>query len=188
MLFMATALTAVAQETPRTSQTSNEGFVGVTYQRQNIDTVRVNGNTFRYDADNDTAGISGGFTHYFGDDKAKEKVGTVGFTLDMNLQFDRDGARMFTIAEGVTVKARNNRKYQPFARALVGASRLGLGDRASGSGRGGQSSLALIGGVGMDVNVSDYSRYKVRFLGEYVNTRFGKQPQNNARLTVGFVF
>lgn len=178
---------AVAAQTPTTSQTANEGFVGYSFVRQNFETLTVDDETFNFNDSTDSHGVNAAYTRYFGG-KAN-KAGVVGITGDLGFQFGSErGNRtnLVTLMGGVTAKARNSKYVQPYVRGLAGVARQGVNIDNFGDYSDWSSAFALGGGV--DFNVKKYSRYKVRVGVDYLNTGFAGERQNNLRFTTGLVF
>jgi hypothetical protein len=186
VFVLAFAFTAFAQ-----GQSSNEGFVGYSASRTNLESPSDLTSGI-------THGVVGTFTHYWGDDKAKGKVGTFGVVVDLNVQFTREGITNVTVAEGFKLAARNSKKVQPYVQALVGVSQNKFGNRLDFDQSGGVSikqrgdvTLALIGGAGVDIPLKEGSRTKVRVGANYRNTQHdipGKRYQHNVDAFVGIVF
>lgn len=180
-LVFAFAFTAVAQNTPTTSQTKNEGVIAYSFLRQNVEFRTP---TLAYNTDTDSHGVNAGYTRYFGG--SATRAGVFGLTADLGVNVDNNEASLVTVAGGVTAKARNYKYVQPYARALVGVARqnvnrFNIADTSD-------ISAAFIGGVGVDFNTSAYSRYKIGAGLDLVNTGFGGSRQNGLRGTVRFVF
>lgn len=183
-LIVATAF-GVSAQTATTSQTANEGVIAVTYVRENVDVSRVDGSVFHYDADKDSVGLNAGYTRYLGGDA--DKAGVIGLTGDLGLQFRDGGVGLTTVTGGATLKARNSKFVQPYVRGLAGVGRQSLdlgGIRNNAS----DWSRVFVAGAGVDFNLKKFSRYKLGFGADYVNTGFFGEVQHNARLSARLVF
>lgn len=179
-LVFAFAFAANAQ-TATTSQTANEGFVGYSFLRQNVE---VNRASLKFDTDTDSHGFNAGYTRYFGG--SSRKAGVVGFTADLGANFDNGDASLVTVMGGLVAKARNGKYVQPYVRAMGGFSRQNVNRYNITDTSDITSAFAL--GTGLDINVKKYSRYKIRFGADYLNTGFKGERQNSVRLTTGLVF
>lgn len=170
-------------QTPTSSQTANEGFVGYSFVRQHVK-AEVDNTTFRFHEDTDSHGVNAAYTRYFGG--SATKAGVVGFTADLGANFANGEASLVTAMGGLTLKARNAKYVQPYVRGLAGVARqnvtrVNLRDNSD-------ASFAYALGGGLDFNMSKYSRYKVRLGADYIGTSFGGERQNAVRFTTGVVF
>lgn len=155
-------------------------YVGYQFVRVNPDVQQP---TFRFDNTSDSHGVNGAVTYYFGDKN-------VGLTGELAANFDggRQDSSLVTALTGVTVKARSNKTFQPFARGLVGVNRTraaneqlsNIFDRSDVNG-----AFAL--GVGLDAKVSKNVSIRVAQV-DYLNTGAFGERQHNLRLGAGIVF
>lgn len=181
-LLFAFATVAVSQATPTSSQSNNEGVVAYSFLRED---VKIQRPVFVFESDTDSHGFNAAYTRYmFGG--SSSTANTVGFTADLGANIDNNNASLITFAGGVTVKGRNYKYVQPFARALGGVALRNV-DRLNITNTQDVSGAAILGG-GVDFNTSAYSRYKVGVGADYVGTGFNGLTQHGARLTARFVF
>ena len=187
LLIFGSACVAMAQ-TPA-DYPKNEFFVGYSYHSADINTLTI---------DPDRRGQNGINLAY-----TRNIRPNVGLVVDMSAHFYRDtrstGVGTFSsqrdqyfVLGGVQFKARNSRRVQPFAHALVGAS-LFRGFTSNSTGAGivytfdDATSLAMVLGGGVDVRLS--KRIDLRLVqADYSPTFFGSGRQNNIRLSFGIVF
>lgn len=188
LLIFSSACVSLAQIS--TDYPKNEFFVGYSYHSADINTLTI---------DPDRKGQNGINVAY-----TRNIRPNVGLVADMSAHFHRDtrnsGAGTFSskrdqyfLLGGVQFKARNSRRVQPFAHALVGAS-LFRGFTSNSTGAGSivftfddATSLALALGGGLDVRLS--KRIDLRLVqADYTPTFFGSGRQNNIRLSFGIVF
>ncbi len=179
------------------SQSAEEGFVGLSAMRQNVETLRFDSGTFRVNQDTDSIGFNAAYTHYLGGNKTENKAGVFGITGEIDAQFhnkENSKVALISSAFGVTLKARNNKYIQPYGRALAGFGRRDFGGARVVSGGSGislggfETTGVYIFGTGVDFNTKAYSRYKIRVGLDYVNTGWGEGRQHNGRFTTGLVF
>ena len=164
-LVFASALVAVAQETPTTSQTNNEFAVAYSFLRED---VKIQRPTLSFDTNTDSHGFNAGYTRYLGG--SATEAGIFGLTADLGVNIDNNKASLVTVAGGVTVKARNNKYIQPYVRVLGGVARQNV-SRFNLLNTTDVTAVAILG-AGVDFNTSAYSRYKIGFGADYVNTGF----------------
>lgn len=187
LLIFGSACVSLAQ-TPA-GYPKNEFFVGYSYHSADINTLTI---------DPDRKGQNGINLSY-----TRNIRPNVGLVADASAHFYRDsrstGAGTFSsqrdqyfLVGGVQFKARNSRRVQPFAHALVGAS-LFRGFTSNKTGAGivytfdDATSLAMVLGGGLDVRLS--KRIDLRLVqADYSPTFFGSGRQNNIRLSFGIVF
>lgn len=112
-------LAGVFSASAQTPQTANEGYIGYSFVRQNVDFKQSP--TLSFDENTDSHGVAVGYTRFLGG--SAKKAGVVGLTGELAANFDSNKASLVTALVGVTLKARNNSLVQPYVRGLVGVSR-----------------------------------------------------------------
>jgi hypothetical protein len=170
-------------------QPKNEFFVGYSYHSADINTLTV---------DPRRTGQNGVNLEY-----TRNITRHIGITGDASAHFHREtrttGVSTFSskrdqyfLLAGVTFKAANGKRMQPFAHALVGASLFrGFTSDLRASGNvftfDDATSLAMALGGGLDVHLN--KRFDLRIIqADYTPTFFGSGRQNNLRLSVGIIF
>jgi outer membrane protein with beta-barrel domain len=169
---MAFAVPAVAQDTRR-----NEISIDALLVRENPHFTRSD---FKYNQTTDEKGLAFSLTRYF-------KESNVGVTIevaDSAHSQTSDAANLATVAGGLVIKARN-RRLQPFARGLIGFSRLAARNQLLKFDKSNGGFAVIIGG-GLDVKITD--RVAVRVLeADYEGTRILGSTVNHARVVAGIV-
>jgi uncharacterized membrane protein len=148
---------------PARAQTkSNELSIGAAITRQSPHFTQAD---FKYNQSTDQIGADFSATHYFGES-------VFGFTLDVGASAKGGAATdasLLTAAIGPTVKARNWKKFQPFARVLIGGARFAARNQQLKFDKT-NIGFALIAGGGVDWTLSD--RFAVRVLqADFLGTR-----------------
>lgn len=182
--ILALIIMSVFAVSAQTAQSDNSFFVGYSFLRED---VKFNTTpTVRFDRNTDSHGFNASYTRFFAGKGTKE-ANTVGFTADLGGNFDnKESASLVTVMGGFTAQARNQKYFQPYARALGGVARQNV--KLSNISDLSDVSAAFALGVGLDINTAKNSRYKVRLGADYLNTGFNGSRQNGVRLTTGFVF
>jgi hypothetical protein len=180
MVLMLAGIVGVSAQTPTTSQSANEGYVGVTVNRSDIKDNTVLG----VNRDTDSIGVNAGYTRYFGGSAVK--AGVVGVGAELGYNFGENDSNQVTALGSLTLKARNNKYVQPYVRGLVGTARQNV--QISNVLDVNDWSLAYGGGVGADFKFRKYSRYGARIGVDLVRTNFFGEHQNAVRGSLGFVF
>ena len=181
--ILGTFAVSASAQTATSSQTANEGYVGYSFTRQDVK-AQFNNTTLRFNENTDSHGVVANYTRYLGG--TPTQAGIFGLTAEAGASFADNEATLVTAMGGVTVKGRNYAYVQPSVRALIGAARervtrTNLFDKSD-------VSVAYDLGAGLDVNVKKYSRYKLHFGADYLNTGFRGERQNAVRLTTGIIF
>jgi opacity protein-like surface antigen len=176
IVLMILALTAFALPAPAQDK-RNELSIDAVFVRENPHFTRSD---FRYNQATDQIGAALSLTRYLKD----SNVGVTVEVADSAHSRTSDAANLATVAGGLTIKARN-RKLQPFARGLIGFSRLAARnqllkfDKSNGG-------FAVILGGGLDVKITD--RVAVRVIeADYEGTRILGSTVNHARVGAGIV-
>jgi hypothetical protein len=116
----------------------------------------------------------------------------VGLTAELGANFDggRSDSSLVTAMGGLVLKARNNKRLQPFVRGVAGLSRVRAADQqfrnvANLS----DTSFAFAVGTGLDLKFKDHGRVGWRILQvDYLQTRALNDVQHSVRLGTGLVF
>ena len=112
-LIFATILTIVGILGVNAQTTSNEGYVGYSFLRQD---VKYNVTpVLKYNTNTDSNGVTFGGAHYF----AKN----VGLTADVTINGGSNSASLVTVMAGGIAKARSMNYVQPYARLMGGVAR-----------------------------------------------------------------
>lgn len=170
-------------------QPKNEFFAGYSYHSADINTLTVdprrtgqNGVNLEYTRNvSRHIGITGDASAHFHRDTRSTSVST--FTSKRDQYF---------LLGGLRFKAGNDKRVQPFAHALFGASLFrGFTSDIRTSGNvytiDDATSFAMAFGGGLDIRVN--KRIDVRlFQADYTPTFFGSGRQNNFRLSCGIIF
>jgi hypothetical protein len=163
-------------------QSANEGSVFYSGLRQD---VSVKASTLvHYNVDTDSNGIGVGYTRYV--NRSKTNEGTLGITGELTGNFNSGEARAVTLLGGLTLKARNNERFQPSVRVLAGVARQHVNRRNVFDTT--DYSSAITAGVGLDVALAKGSRYKGVIGIDYLNTGFSNSRQDAVRVKLGLVF
>lgn len=166
------------------------GIIGINAQSPQTANEFGTGYSFLTRENEDAHGFYTGYTRYV--NGSVTKAGTVGVTGEVAANFDSDEASLATLQGGLTFKARNSKVIQPSVRFLAGVARqrinrLNTPDTTDVSG-------AFTVGGGLDIplgkasRLGEVNRYKLHFGADLVNTGFGGQRQNGARLSAGVTF
>lgn len=91
------------------------------------------------------------------------------------------GSDIHTYLFGPRISWRKNEAFTPYAHALFGAARVGVGPGT------GTTDFGMAFGGGVDARVNDTIAVRVGQL-DYVLTKFGNSSQHNVRLSVGLTF
>lgn len=89
-----------------------------------------------------------------------------------------DSSNLISYLFGPRLSYRSEDRITPFAQVLLGGAYDTLLDR---------SALAMTAGGGLDVRVTPHVALRL-VQGEYFMTRFGRETQNNVRISTGIVF
>jgi hypothetical protein len=180
MTLVLAGIVGVSAQSPVESQTANEFYLGASVTRADISANSELG----FNADTDSVDVNAGYTRYFGSKGAR--AGVVGLGAELGYSFGDGDSNQVTALGNLTLKARNAKYFQPYARGLAGVAKknvqvsnvLDRSDWASVYGA----------GVGTDVKFGKYSRYGARIGVDYLNTGFFGERQHGFRVVTGFVF
>jgi opacity protein-like surface antigen len=201
-LVFAMAFTAVAQDRVAADQGSEEFFLGATVLQENVNLAYQDGGLTKVTDGRKSVGFTVGLDHYFGGDKTTGKAGVFAVGGEFDMAFNRgregnDGNTNVAVGTGtinLTLKARNAKYIQPYAKVGAGVARADFsGYTACDTGGGGlglcgnETSEVLKAGVGADWNLSKFGRYAIRTGVNYETTTFNSERQHNARGTVALV-
>ncbi len=180
MALMVAGIVGVSAQTPVTSQSANEGYVGLSFNRSDVS----NNSSLGINTDTDSVGVNLGYTRYLGG--SDTKAGIVGVGGELGYNFGEGDSNQVTALGTLTLKARNAKYVQPYVRGLLGAAKqnVTVGNALEYS----DWSAAYGAGVGTDIKFSKYSRYGVRLGADYINTGFFGDRQHGARAVIGLVF
>lgn len=89
-----------------------------------------------------------------------------------------DSSNLISYLFGPRISYRSEDRITPYAQVLFGGAYDTLMDR---------SALAMTAGGGLDVSVAHHVALRL-VQGEYFMTRFGRDTQNNVRISTGIVF
>lgn len=172
------SLAAMAQEAPKA-----EVFGGYSYFRANSDGEGTNLNGWHASVAgnfNKVVGIAAEFSGHYG----KESV-TVPGTTPVTVRADYNA---YTFLFGPRFSYRNNERLTPFAHVLIGGTRAKV-TGSVGNVSVSESDTAFTTAIGGGLDVKLTSGVALRLVqADYVLTRFDKENQNNARISVGLVF
>lgn len=161
------------------AQSQNEGYVGVSFLRQNVEFTQTP--SVRFNENTDSFGVTAGVSRFTKTQNGK--AGVLGVTADLTANFDTNQASLVTFMVGGTAKARNAEFVQPYVRVLGGVARQNVTRRNVFDKT--DVSSAFDVGAGLDFKVSTFS---VRTGLDFVNTGFHGERQNSGRATVAIVF
>jgi hypothetical protein len=177
------SLIGVGAQTPTSSQSNNEFSAAYSFVRQDLE-IKSGVNPLIFVPEKDSHGVAVGYTRYLGGDANKAAV--FGLSGELAAQWTGDDSYLVTALAGGTLKARNSKYVQPYARLLAGGARQNV--KVSNALTLSDWSSAVDVGGGVDFNLGAYSRYKIGFGADYINTGFLGERQHNGRATVRLVF
>jgi hypothetical protein len=158
-----------------------QGTIQTSFEYQGLRKNVDENHSFSIDKSHDLHGAAASVTGFFSDTVGV--TGEAGFNFGTDSRYDNS---LLTAMGGVTIKARNNKQWQPFARGLVGVAReretvsqLSFDTRDVG--------LAFAAGGGLDIKVDDNLSIRA-FRADYMQTRLFGTVSHNLRLGVGIVF
>lgn len=164
---------------------------GVNAQDRNVEVnagynfVRVNPDvkspSFTFNRTTDSNGFAVGVTDFV--------MPNVGVGVEGTLNFNNGGtdSSLATLLGTVEVKARQNKRFQPFINGQIGIAReRALNEQAKNVFSRSDTGLAFGGNAGLDVVVNKIVSVRVAQLG-YLQSRVFDEPQHNFRASAGLV-
>lgn len=175
-IFAILALTIISALGISAQASKNEGYVGYSFLRQNVQ-YNVTP-VLKFDTNTDSNGITFGGAHYI--------TKNLGLTADATINGGSNSASLVTVMVGGIAKARNLNFVQPYVRVLAGVGRQNVT----------RSNIkdftdvqpVVDAGAGVDLYPKKGGKVGLRLGADLVNSGFNGNRTNSARLTAALVF
>jgi opacity protein-like surface antigen len=154
--------------------TSGNVFVGYSFENTSSSSLDfLKGKVFPW------VGIVADFAGHYGTQTEQFELGGINSTASVN-------AHEFTALFGPRVSVSVG-KFRPFAEALFGAGHITTSDTSGGVGLVSPSDTSFATALGGGLDYKIIRPVAVRFQGDYVQTRFFGNTQNDVRFSTGIV-
>ena len=155
--------------------------IGYQFNRFNMPLQSANGDTVPAFTVNDN-GLNVSFTRFFRSWVGLEAESAAGFGSGSAPQIA--SAESIFVGGGPRIARRGHGRYEPWGHFLVGLEHFRFTQTATAYGS--NSSLALVGGGGVDIHMNQRTAFRVQ--ADYLETSLFKMSQTNWQIGVGVVF